>query len=152
MIKDILQKCNGQILEEVRDWREAIQVCCRPLIRTGYITEQYPKAIIENTCTYGPYYVLCTDVALLHARPQDGVIKQQLGLTVLKHPVYFQDKKVPARLLITLAATDAQSHLEVLQQIAQLLNNTEKIEELLSLQDRDQLYTAFAQLKPGGEG
>ena len=134
MIKDILQKCNVQILEEVRDWREAIQVCCRPLIRTGYITEQYPKAIIENTCTYGPYYVLCTDVALLHARPQDGVIKQQRGLTV------------------TLAATDAQSHLEVLQQIAQLLNNTEKIEELLSLQDRDQLYTAFAQLKPGGEG
>lgn len=144
MIKDILKRKNVRILNCTADWVEAIHVCCAPLIEDGCITEAYPEAIIHNTDTYGPYYVLCADVALLHARPQDGVITQQMSVTLLKEPIYFQNKDVPARLLITLAAIDTQSHLDALKQIAEMLDSSKKIEELVSIRDEDTLYAAFA--------
>ena len=145
MIKDILKRKNVKILNSAADWMEAIQICCAPLIEDGCITEAYPNAIIHNTETYGPYYVLCTNVALLHARPQDGVITQQMSITLLKEPIYFKNKDVPARLLITLAAINTQSHLDALKQVAELLDSSKKIEELVSIQDEDTLFESFIQ-------
>lgn len=143
MIKDILKRKNVKILNCAADWMEAIQICCAPLIEDGCITTAYPEAIIHNTEMYGPYYVLCQDVALLHARPQDGVKEQQMSVILLKEPIYFQNKDVPARLLITLAAIDTQSHLDALKQIAEMLDSSKKIEDLVSIQDEDILYASF---------
>ena len=143
MISDILQRRNVRIIDHVADWKDAIYTCTDALKVQGYITEKYPEAVIHITEEYGPYYVLCPNVALIHARPQDGVIKMQLSVTLLHQPVFFKDKKVPARLLITLAATDSKSHLEAMQQIAELLLDDERINQLLHAENEDVLYQMF---------
>lgn len=143
MIKDMLQKQNVQMIDSISNWRDAIYLCTKRLIEQGYITERYPEAIIEITEKYGPYYVLCPNVALLHARPQDGVIKRQLAVLLLKNPVYFKDKEVPARLLITLAVQDSKSHIEAIQQIGELLVDADKIEEMLLVGSEEELYEKF---------
>lgn len=143
MISDMLQKKNVEILDSVSDWQEAIYKSTKNLIDQGYITENYPKVIIELTKKYGAYYVLCPDVALVHARPEDGVIHKQLAVTLLKKPVTFMGKEDTVRLIIILAAEDSESHLEALQQIAEIISDEERIKSLVEMKDADSLYEEF---------
>ena len=143
MISDILKKENVQVLDSVSNWQEAIYVSTKNLIDQGYITENYPKKIIELTEKYGAYYVLGPDVALVHARPEDGVIHKQLAITLLRKPVKFEGKDYTVRLIITLAAEDSQSHLNVLQQIAEIISDSRRLQSFMDIKDRDSLYENF---------
>lgn len=147
MISVLLQKRNVQIVDSVKDWQEAVYRATRNLIDQGYVTENYPKKIIEMTEKHGAYYVLCPDVALVHARPEDGVIQKQLAVTLVKEPVTFKGKKDTVRLLITIAAEDSQSHLEVIQQIAELISDEERIQSLTEIEDAECLYEEFVSIQ-----
>ncbi len=110
MITEMLKLENVRIIEEDCDWEKAIYISMQTLLEQGYITEQYPRTIIDTTKKHGAYYVLCPDVALAHSRPEDGVIKKQLALTLFRHPISFPNKKDTVRLIIALAAEDSNSH------------------------------------------
>ena len=43
------------------------------------VITDYAKGIIDITNEMGPYYVLTDDVALIHGRPETGVLKKQLA-------------------------------------------------------------------------
>lgn len=146
MISEMMKKENVQIIDSVSDWQEAIYISTKNLIEQGYITEDYPKTIIELTEKYGAYYVLCPDVALVHARPEDGVIHKQLAVTLVKKPIKFKDKDDTVRLIITLAAEDSEGHLKVLQNIAEILADTKRIESIVQINNVDDLYKEFANL------
>lgn len=132
-----------QIFPSVASWRDAIYLACRPLEQGGFITKDYAQKIIEDTTSMGAYYVLIEDVALIHARPEDGVISSQLAVTLLEEPVQFTSDSFPARLLITLAASDADSHLETMQALAQMLMDPNRIADIVSLRNEHELYRAF---------
>lgn len=78
-VTEYLKKENVRIVEAVEDWREAIRVATEPLAEQGYITENYAKRIIQLTEEHGAYYIVAKNLALVHARPEDGVLKQQLA-------------------------------------------------------------------------
>lgn len=143
MISDILKKENVQILDSVSSWQEAIYVSTKNLVEQGYVTENYPRKIIELTEKYGAYYVLGPDVALVHARPEDGVIHKQLAITLLRKPIKFEGKEDTVRLIITLAAEDSQSHLKVLQQIAEIISDSKQLQSFLKINDAESLYKKF---------
>ena len=131
MILDMLKKENVQILDHVDDWKEAITVSLRSLEEQGYVTPDYAKGIIDITNEMGPYYVLTDDVALIHGRPETGVLKKQLAVTVLRKPV---------RLLVALAATDSESHMSVIQTLAQLFMDEEALKELIQAETAEDVY------------
>lgn len=107
----------------------------------GFITENYPKRIIELTEEHGSYYIVGKDIALVHARPEDGVRKQQLAVTVIRQPVYFFDKpEEPVRLFITLCAQDSNSHLDMLQQLAQVMMDEARVQACIEMPDAAALY------------
>lgn len=140
-IMDFLKRENVRIIEEARDWEDAIDLSTRPLVEQGYITEEYPKRIVQLTKEHGAYYIVAKDVALVHARPEDGVLKQQLAITVIHHPVIFENKETePVRLFITLCAQDSNSHLEMLQQLAEVMVDEERIQKCIQMEDSDELY------------
>ena len=89
MIAQMLQKENIQILDQVADWQEAVRVSVEPLVRTGFVEPRYADGIIANALELGPYFVLTDDVALLHGRPEQGVIEKQLAVTVVHKSVDF---------------------------------------------------------------
>lgn len=82
MIQDMLRPENVQIIEQVDNWEEAITVSLQSLEEQGYVTEEYAKSIIQITNDMGPYYVLTENVALIHGRPESGVLKKQIAITV----------------------------------------------------------------------
>ena len=78
-MEDMLKRENVQIIEKVSDWEESVHVAVQPLVDQGYVKSDYIDGIISNAKEFGPYFVICPDLALLHARPEQGVIKQQLA-------------------------------------------------------------------------
>lgn len=140
MISEMLKKENVRILDRVDDWKQAIHVSLEPLVRGGYVEPRYADEIIRSTEEIGPYYVLTEDIALVHGRPEQGVIKKQLAVTVVREPIQFSEDSFPVRLLIALAATDANSHLDVMQVLASIFLDESKIREIVEAESTEKIY------------
>lgn len=140
MILDMLKQENVQIVDHVSDWKEAITVSLQSLEEQGYVTSEYGKSIIQITEDMGPYYVLTEDVALIHGRPESGVLKKQLAVTVLRNPIKFSEDGYPVRLLVALAATDSESHLSVMQTLAELFMSEGAINDIVNARSAQQIY------------
>ncbi|MDO4312106.1 MAG: PTS sugar transporter subunit IIA [Eubacteriales bacterium] len=140
MIADMLKMENIRIMEEVNDWQDAIHISLEPLLQGGYITENYEKAILECTEKYGPYYVLAEDFALIHGRPEDGVLEKQLAITLLRKPVIFEGSSFPVRVLIALGASDSNSHLDTMKVLSSIFMDEAKVGELVNAEEPQQIY------------
>ena len=104
------------------------------------VITDYAKGIIDITNEMGPYYVLTDDVALIHGRPETGVLKKQLAVTVLRKPIKFSEDGKPVRLLVALATTDSESHMSVIQTLAQLFMDEEALKELIQAETAEDVY------------
>lgn len=142
-MSSMLKRENVQIVEKVSDWEESVHVAVQPLVDQGYVTSDYIDGIISNAKEFGPYFVICPDLALLHARPEQGVLKRQLAVTVLREPVRFKEEGPDVRLLVTLAATDADGHIEVMRQLATMFGDPDNIAKICELSCADEVYHAF---------
>lgn len=141
LIMDFLKPENVRIIEQAKDWKDAIDLSTRPLIEQGYITENYTRRIVELTQEHGAYYIVAKDLALVHARPEDGVLHQQLAVTVIRRPVVFENKEnEPVRLFITLCAEDAVRHLDMLQQLAEMMMDEERVQKCIQMENPLELY------------
>lgn len=142
----MLKRENVQIVDSCGEgWEDAIHVAVQPLVDTGYVTPAYIDGIIENTHKYGPYFVLAPDLALLHARPEQGVIKQQLAVTVSRKGVVFKEGGDPVRVLVTLAAENPDSHIDVMRILATMFADPANIEKVATAADADEVYRIFVE-------
>lgn len=139
----MLKKENIKIINKVKDWKEAISVSVMPLVNHGYVEARYINEIIKNTEQFGPYYVLMPNVALVHASPDQGVIKKQLAITVLKNPIKFLDSNYEVRLIIVLAATDSTSHMTTLSKLANILKDEKLVEKIYNSETVEEIHSYF---------
>ncbi|MBN1267886.1 MAG: PTS sugar transporter subunit IIA [Anaerolineales bacterium] len=124
-------------------WSDAADLVGGLLVSAGKIEQRYIQAAREVVEEIGPYIVLAPGIALLHARPEDGVLEPCLALVTLSEPVYFgSPENDPVDLVFMLGAVDKDQHLTALQQLAMLLSNEEVLEELRAADSSHQLLTA----------
>ncbi len=135
---------NGQ-----HSWQEAVTKTTSYLENKGYVTSDYANAIIQSTVENGPYYVLCPNVAMPHARPEAGVLKTGLGIHVFSHPVDFGSDMGPASILFTLAATDSDTHINVIQGLCELLEEEENISKLSKAVSKQQILDLIQNIQEG---
>ncbi|EEI86371.1 phosphoenolpyruvate-dependent sugar phosphotransferase system, EIIA 2 [Anaerococcus lactolyticus ATCC 51172] len=121
---DLLNENTIQIKDNADDWIDAINIGVGPLLKGGYITEEYVQSMISAVNEYGPYMVLADDFALMHARPGISVNKIGLSMLILKKPVNLKGKSV--RVFLFLAALDNKSHIEYLMKITKILSDNQK--------------------------
>lgn len=143
-MSELLKKENIQIQQRAEDWKTAIYMAVSPLVEHGYVEERYADEIINNTHQFGPYYVIAPDIALLHARPEQGVLKTQIAIMVLREPIKFSPDGYDVRLVITLATTDNMSHLKILRKIGQILSDEEATAKIIASSSVDEIYSMFA--------
>ncbi len=141
---ELLKKENVQICDTAPDWREAIRMAVKPLEEHGYVEPRYKEEIISNVEKMGPYIVIADNIALPHARPEQGALKTQIGVTLFRKDVLFDGKDIPARLFVTLAAKDSNSHLDALVEISDLLSDESVVQKILEAPDTENLYQYFA--------
>lgn len=140
---DLLDKKNVRIFEGAADWKDAIRKSVMPLEKEGYVKPEYKEAIISGVEKLGPYIIIAPSIALPHARPEQGVLKSQIAVTLFRNEVQFDKEDSTAQLFVTLAAADSNSHLDALMAISELLQDEEKVGQILKSGDTETLYSYF---------
>ncbi len=130
-MKNIL---NGQIqvVESAENWEKAVETAAQPLIKNGKIKYGYVENIIKNIKELGPYIILLPGVAMPHARPDENVIESSLSLLKINKGVSFSEDTEDVKLMFVLAAKDSNSHIDIIEQLTELLGDDEKIEKLMN--------------------
>ncbi|WNX84549.1 PTS sugar transporter subunit IIA [Agathobaculum sp. NTUH-O15-33] len=129
MLENITEK-DIRIGVRAEGWENAIRKAAAPLLENGAIEQSYIDAMVESVHKNGPYYVLSKGLALAHARPECGVNRLALQFTTLEPGVAFgAGDNDPVRLIITLAATDNDSHLDLLGELADVLMDDGRLEK-----------------------
>lgn len=144
MLKTLLTPDVVQVIPQVKDWRDAIKIACQPLIDKGCIEPRYVDAIYKSHEQIGPYYVLGPGIAMPHARPEEGVNQLSLALTIIEKGVEFgADENDPVKLLIVLAATDNDSHINAIVKLAELFDNQDDIDTLLQAKSKAEVLAVI---------
>jgi transcriptional antiterminator len=130
---ELLNKDTITLNEYAKDWKEAIRISSKKLLDLGFINESYINSMIKNIETLGPYIIISKDVALPHSKPDDGVNKLGISITTFKEDIVFSNnERHKARVFITLAPKDKQSHLNALASINNMLSDKHNVEKIIS--------------------
>lgn len=140
---ELLEKGNVRILESAENWKDAIRKAVLPLEESGFVEARYKEEIIAGVEKLGPYIIVAPSIALPHARPEQGVIKSQIAITLFKHAINFDKENTSAKLFVTLATSDSNSHLNALVSISDILQDEGKVEKILKAEDAETLYRYF---------
>lgn len=133
---------------EASDWEDAIRKSAGRLLETDKIEETYVDAMIEAVHRVGPYIVLGNHVALAHARPECGVKELAICFSTLNPPVPFGSELFdPVSLVITLAAVDADSHLDLMSELAGVLMVEENVERLIASRTPEEFLRLLQEMK-----
>lgn len=148
MLQDILKDSNILLKQECKDWKEAIAKAAQVLVTEEVIEDRYVDAMIKSVEEFGAYIVVGKHLALAHARPEDGVNKLGISVMTLKEPVVFGNPdNDPVKIVFCLAAVDSYSHLNVMKNLIELINDQEKLDKLIVSRDVDM----FNQILYGSE-
>lgn len=131
MLEKITEK-NITIGVNATDWRDAIRKSAQELLEAGKITQEYIDSMIKSVEKNGPYIVIAENIALAHARPEQGVIESGVHFTTIKDGVSFGTEKFdPIRLIITLAGKNSDDHLDLMGELAEILIERNNVEALI---------------------
>jgi mannitol/fructose-specific phosphotransferase system IIA component (Ntr-type) len=143
-LRDFLAAETVRARVQVRTWQEATTAAGDLLVGAGLAEPRYVAAMQRVLQELGPYAVIAPGIALLHARPEDGVLEPCLALITLAQPVEFgSQQNDPVDLVFALGAVDKTAHLAALQELASLLMEDQILARLRAAADDDSLLAAI---------
>jgi len=114
-----------------RDWQEAVRIAGQRLVDLGLADERYPEAMVRCVHEFGPYIVVAPGVAVAHARPEEGGLKDGIVLVRLDPSLPFgHADNDPVTFLFAFSARESGHHLEMLKDLAVLLADQEAMAAL----------------------
>lgn len=144
MITDWLTPEKIKVIDTVDDWKTAVRLSAEPLLVQGFISESYIDAIFRSHAELGPYYVLAPGIAMPHARPEQGAIKNGLSLLHIKEGVSFDaDENDPVYVVIMLCACSGDEHINMITALAEIFSDEERLARLLKTADYDSIHAVI---------
>ncbi len=144
MALDLLNSETVQVLAgDTLNWQGAIRRAAKPLVDNGTVGTDYVESMIDVVQEKGPYINIGPNIALAHSRPRPSV--KRIGLSLLKtnEPIDLTSKDHPVKLWFVLAATDSTSHLKVIQELSQVLMDSERTDRLLAAKSVDEVLAVL---------
>jgi PTS system ascorbate-specific IIA component len=138
-LEEIIQKANIRVKEYAATWEDAIRKAGKVLVDAGSISPEYVENMVKSVREYGPYIVISPKLAIAHAAPGKGVIRNDMSLVTLSSPVSFGSANDPVSVILCFGCTDTSSHLERLSRIAELLSKESRISELAGAETVDDI-------------
>lgn len=140
-----LNKEKIQYVESVTDWQEALVIAGRPLLSEGAISQDYIDAIIQQKKEIGPFFVIAPQIAMPHARPEQGAHKLGLSIVLLGIAVKFaSEENDPVKAIFMFAAPDSNSHIEMISQLAEVLSDEEIMAQIFNASSKEALMTILS--------
>lgn len=139
---EMLSKGRVLLNAKVETFEEAIALAAKPLIKDGYITPNYEKAMVESIEKFKAYSVIRPSVVLPHAKPEDGVLEVGLSIVTLEEGVNFgHPQNDPVRFIFMLSNKDEMLHLRALNIFMQIIRKQEHVDALLNMTSYKMLET-----------
>jgi ascorbate PTS system EIIA or EIIAB component len=155
-LKESLIENNSILLKaEASNWQEAVKLGTDMLVASKAIEPSYYDAIIRSVKKMGPYIIIAPNFAMPHARPEDGVNRTAFALVTLKNPVYFDGEDEPVDVLVTLAGSTSDQHMEGLMEVTQILDDENSeigvdLDKLRRCNTKEDVYLVIDQALNGG--
>ncbi|MBA4601458.1 PTS sugar transporter subunit IIA [Thermoactinomyces mirandus] len=125
----------------VQSPEEAIREAGKLLVESELVEPSYVDAMVNSFKKNGPYFVIAPNIALPHARPEDGVNEACVSLIRLAHPIHFGHfANDPVQLVFALGASSSEEHLKILQNLTALLGDTKNVDRLLRVQSYEEIH------------
>lgn len=129
-----------EIIDKVDSWEDAVRIGGKLLEKDGIVKPDYIDKMIEVCKELGPYVAIAPRVAIPHARPEDGALSFGVSLLVIKEGINFGSHNDPIYLLISFATPDKESHLKFLQELAEILQDSDKLaEQFINFKDKEEI-------------
>lgn len=120
-------------LAHVDDWRAAVRLAGERLVASGVTTDAYTDEMLAAIDEHGPYIVIAPGFALAHSRPSPAVLRTGISWVSLADAVPFgHSTNDPVRLVVGLAATDHDGHIEIMSALAAVLADETALEALVA--------------------
>ena len=142
-IEQFISKDRVRVKIDAQNWQDLIDQVGDIMVASDDVLPSYIPAMKKVTKDMGPYSVIAPGVVLLHARPEDGVKRICLAIATLKEGIMFGSKNDPVHLAIGLGAIDHESHIGMLRDLATLLQNKEKVQQIINCSNRDELISTL---------
>ncbi|KDB46369.1 PTS sugar transporter subunit IIA [Glaesserella parasuis] len=121
--QSLIENNSIKLHQSASNWEEAIKIGTDLLVAAGTIEPRYYDNIVSKIKEMGPYIILAPGLAMPHAHPEEGVIKTSFALVTLETPIYFDGEDEPVDVLLTLAGSDSDQHMQGLMEITQVLDD-----------------------------
>lgn len=140
MLLDNISTSDVIIKLKAENWEDAIRKSSQTLLEKGSIESRYIDAMIKVVHETGPYFVIGKHIALAHTRTEFGAIHTDISFATLDPAINFGAGELdPVKLIITLSATDPDTHLDLLGELSDILIDEEKLEALFNAESAEKL-------------
>ena len=135
---------------EAGDSREVVSILGKELFEAGYVLETFVEAALQRESELPTGLPLAGEYnAAIPHTDIEHVHKPGLALATLINPVVFHnmvspEEEVPVQLVILMALDEPKAHVEMLQEIAGVLQDAEVINKIMNAQDFNQVRTALS--------
>lgn len=136
---------------EVKNQEEAIYSLAEVLIHEGYVSEEYPKLVLEREKEY-PTGLVAKGAVIAMPHAFDSSIKgTHTAIGILKEPVTFHnmedmDETIQVKIMFMLAIGAAHAQLEMLQILMQMVRDEQlfkKLSEMTSAEEICEMLNEF---------
>ena len=123
---------------------EAIAEAGRLLYETGLTNNKYSSAMIDSFKSFGAYFVISENIAMPHARPEQGAIGTGFSVVTLRSDVIFGNEDFdPVTVVIGLAAKDSNSHIEAITALANIFDDDNVLDQLRNASSTTEILKIF---------
>ena len=141
MLSDYLKKDWIKLDVVAKNWEEAIERSADGLLKDKVIENRYIDAMKKAVKDIGPYFVITKNVALPHAKSEEGVLQTGLSLVTLKNPVNFGNiENDPVRYIFCLAVKSSNEHIEILRDLSEILEDKNFFWILDNEKNKEKIY------------
>jgi ascorbate PTS system EIIA or EIIAB component len=140
LLADAFGKGSILVKESVANRSAAIELAGELLVESGRVKKAYITSMLEAVEEYGPYIVIAPGIALAHGKPTGDVIETGMSLLKVARPIVFQhSQNDPVQLVFGLAASNHDSHIALMAELAQFLSSQANVNALLTCSDSAQI-------------
>lgn len=134
MILDLLKSQNIAVNVKAADWKEVVDETGKLLLEADQIEEKYIEAMKQSIIDNGPYVVIGKGIALLHARPEDGVKENCLSLITLDEPVEFgNENNDPVQIAFAFGTVDNDKHVKTISELSVVLMEESAVDKIAKM-------------------
>lgn len=133
---DLINEDRLELQVDPAQWDVLIRRSAALLERDRVIDARYVDAVFDSIRRNGSYMVIVPRVLLAHARPEEGALGTGLSLVTPRTDAPLDgDPAMPIRMFFTLAATDSETHLDLIAHLATVLVDEQLLAELATSAD-----------------